>query len=119
MPGGSSQSTTLGAVGGGDLKAAAEVIADGARSLASSWSVQIPPRIRVSVSASSGTISCDAPPAYPGETRARHPLFGDRRHWYGPPGEPFLGPAADARAGAAMARYSQKLDRWIREAGFR
>jgi hypothetical protein len=110
--------TTLGAVGGGDLAAAAAIIADAARANAA-WSQQIPARIRTEVSGNTATISCDAPPAYPGETRARHPLFGDREHWYGPPGEPFLGPAADQKAGAAMARYAQKIDRLCRNAGFK
>lgn len=110
--------TTLGAVGGGDLRAAAEEIADGARALAG-WSKQIPGRITVTVAGNTAVISCDAPPAYPAETRARHPLFGDRAHWYPPPGEPFLGPAADARAGAAMARYARKIDRMCRQAGFK
>jgi hypothetical protein len=115
MPG--TRATTVGAVGGGDLKAAAEVIAGTARELAS-WSKQIPAAINVSVSGSTAEISCEAPPAYPAETRARHPLFGDRHDWYGPPGAPFLGPAADARAGAAMARYARKIDAMCRKAGF-
>jgi hypothetical protein len=109
--------TVLGAVGGGELGEAAEEIAEGARALAS-WSRQIPADISVAVAGDTAIISCDAGPAYPGETRARHPLFGNRDHWYGPPGAPFLGPAADARAGAAMARYAAKVDRLCREAGF-
>ena len=119
MPTTHTQQTTLGVVGGGDLAAAAGVIADTARALAASWSRQIPPAIEVEVAGNTAIISCDVGPAYPGETRARHPLFGDRSHWYGPPGEPFLGPAADASAGAAMARYAQKIDKMVREAGFR
>jgi hypothetical protein len=114
---GGTRVTRLGAVGGGDLAAAANIIADAAKANAA-WSAQIPPRIKTEVSGKTATISCDAPPAYPGETRARHPLFGNREHWYGPPGAPFLAPAADARAGAAMARYSQKIDRMCRAAGF-
>lgn len=110
--------TTVGAVGGGDLAAAAAVIADTARTLAGTWSKQVPESITVEVSGQKATISADAPPAYPAETRARHPLFGDREHWYGPPGAPFLGPAADARAGAAMARYAKKIDRMCKAAGF-
>ena len=110
--------TTAGAVGGGDLVAAAEEIASAARALAAAWSVQIPPSIAVEVNGDTATISTEVGPAYPGETRARHPLFGDREHWYGPPGAKFLAPAADMRAGDAMARYARKLDRWLREAGF-
>jgi hypothetical protein len=109
---------TTGSVGCGDLAAAAEEIAGRARELAA-WSAQIPGRITVDGDEKTMTISCDAPPAYPGETRARHPLFGNRKHWYGPPGEPFLRPAADERAGAALAKYADKVDRWCKEAGFK
>lgn len=112
------QLTTLGAAGGGDLQAAAEVVADGAREIAGRWSASIPERIKVTVSGSTATISCDAPPAWPAETQARHPLFGDREHWYPPPGPPFLGPALDQRADPAMARYAQKIDAMCRRAGF-
>lgn len=112
------QVTTVGAVGGGELGQAAEEIANGARALAG-WSRQIPGNIRVEVAGDMAVISADAGPAYPAETRARHPLFGNRKHWYDAPGERFLGPAADLRAGAAMARYAGKIDRLCREAGFR
>ena len=110
--------TTTGAVGGGDLAAAAEVIAGTARELAGAWSAKIPPSITVEVHGNTAIISADAPNARPAELRLKHPLFGNREHWYGPPGAPFLGPAADARAGAAMARYAKKLDRMCRAAGF-
>ena len=111
--------TTVGAVGGGELVQAAEEIADGARSNAS-WSTSIPGNIRTEqVSEKQVNVVSDAGPAYPAETRSRHPLFGDREHWYGPPGRPFLGPAADERAGDALAKYANKVDRWCREAGFK
>lgn len=113
------QLTTLGAAGGGDLAAAAEEIAQRARELAGGWSRKIPPSIGVDVAGRTATITAHAEPGYAAEVRAWHPLFGDRRHWYGPPGEPFLGPALDERAGAAMARYATKIDRLLREAGFR
>lgn len=115
-----SRVTTLGALGGGgDLAAAAGIIADKARELASAWSAQTPGSISVDVAGNVATISADAPPARPAELRLRHPLFGDRGHWYGPPGEPFLAPAADAAADPAMARYAQKIDGWARRAGYR
>lgn len=110
--------TTTGAAGGGRLEEAAQEIADGARKRAS-WSKQISGGIEVEVDGNIAMIYSDAPPAYPGETRHRHPLFGNRRHWYGPPGEPFLGPAVDERAGAAMAKYAQVVDDMCRERGFR
>jgi len=116
------QLTTAGAVGGGDLRAAAEEIAKGARELAA-WSKQIPPDITVAVAGNTATISCEVGPAYPNETGSRHPVFArgpDPKAWTWVAGNlrPFLGPAADARAGAAMARYAQKIDRMCRQAGF-
>jgi hypothetical protein len=118
MAGSVSRVTTTGAVGGGDLAAAAAIVADKARELAGAWSRKVPPSITVSVSGKVATITADAPDAYPAEMRAKHPLFGDREHWYGPPGEKFLAPAADAAAGKAMARYAQKIDKMARRAGF-
>jgi len=111
------RATALG-VGGGELVQAAEEIADGARSNAS-WSQSIPPNIRTEqVDANTVNVVADAGPAYPGETRARHPLFGNKHHWYGPPGEPFLAPAAEQRAGAAMDKFALVIDRKAMEAGF-
>jgi hypothetical protein len=110
--------TTVGAVGGGELVQAAEEIADGARSNAS-WSTTIPGNIRTEqVSEKQVNVVADAPAAYPAETRARHPLFGNRQYWFGPPGARFMGPAADDRAGPALAKYAEKVDRLCREAGF-
>ena len=116
-----SRVTTTGALGArsSDLGAAAGIIADRARELAASWSRQVPASISVEVSGKVATISADAPPARPNELALRHPLFGDREHWYGPNDRPFLAPAADQQADAAMARYAQKIDGWARKAGYR
>lgn len=109
---------TAAGVGGGDLVQAAEEIADGARSNAS-WSRSVPASIRTEqVDENTVNVVADAPPAYPAETRARHPLFGNRHHWYGPPGEPFLAPAAEQRAGAAIEKFAQAITRKAMEAGF-
>lgn len=115
-----SRVTTTGVLGarGPDLAAAAGIIADRARENASAWSKQIPPNISVEVSGRTATISADVGPARPAELRLRHPLFGNREYWYGPPGEPFLAPAADQASDAAMRRYAQKIDGWARRAGF-
>lgn len=116
--------TTTGALGTRDLRAAAEVIADGARRIAGEWSARIPPSIRVEVSGSTATISSDAPPAYPNEIEGvRHPVFArgpDRREWHWVTNQyrPFLTRAADEQAGPAMARYAEKFDRMLRAAGF-
>jgi hypothetical protein len=112
---------TTGSVGGGELGEAAEEIAAGARGLAA-WSTQVAGGIHVDAGESSATIWTDAPPAYPNETGARHPVFArgarDKWTWVKGDNRPFLGPAADLRAGAAMAKYARKIDRLCRERGF-
>lgn len=106
---------------GDDLDAAANVIADEARRLAS-WSQQIAGDINVDSSGDgrTATVWTDAGPAYPAETGARHPLWGNRKHWYVPAAQqkPFLGPAADAKASDAMDRYAQKFERQLKKTGF-
>lgn len=118
-----SRVTSLGTLNvGGDLGAAAAIIADRARELASSWSVQVPPSISVSVAGRVATISADAPPARPNELNLRHPVFarGPRDEWTWVSGNdrPFLAPAADSASDAAMQRYAKKIDGWARKAGF-
>lgn len=116
---------TTGSVGGGELVQAAEEIADGARKFAATWSTTVPASIRTEqASETSITIVADAPAAYPNEVNSRHPVFAhgpDRAKWTWVPGNnrPFLAPAADSRAGAAMAKYAKKIDRLCRERGFR
>jgi hypothetical protein len=110
--------STVGGVGGGELGQAAEEIAKGARELAG-WSKQISGDIHVDANETTATIWTEAGPAYPAETRARHPLFGNRAYWFGPPGQRFLAPAAEERAGPALAKYAGKIDRLCREAGFK
>ena len=110
---------TLTGSGDHDLQAAAEIIRDGAKVLASSWSRTVPESIGLRMEGKVAIISAGAPAARPAELRLKHPLFGDREHWYGPPGEKFLAPAADARSDAAMARYAKKIDGWAAKAGYR
>jgi hypothetical protein len=112
-------------VGGGggsgdeDLRAAAGIIADGAKGIAAVWSLKIPPSIYVTVDGLVATVHAAAPDARPAEFRLWHPLFGDRSHWYGPPGEPFLAPALDARIDPAMQRYANSIDRYAKKHGWK
>ena len=106
------------------LREAAKVIADRAKANASGWSARIPPSIKVRGGGLELTVSCAAPPAYPNETGARHPVYAqgpDRRDWTWVKGNhrPFLAPAADEKADAAMARYAEKIDKLARAAGFK
>jgi len=113
------QRSTTGSVGGGYLRAAAEEIADGARRLAGGWSDKIPLAVSVEVSGDTAVISCDAPAAYPNEVAGvRHPTFG-HDPWVTNQHRPFLAAAADERAGAAMARYADKVDAMCRARGFK
>jgi hypothetical protein len=102
---------------GGDLGAAAGIVADQARELAG-WSRRIPADIRVEVHGNLATISSSVGPAYPNEIAGvRHPTFG-HDPWVTNQHRPFLAPAADAGADKAMARYAQKIDGWARKAGY-
>ena len=121
-PGLRSYHATSGSVGGGELLDAAEEIADGARENAARWSTSVPASIRTEQHDETHVdIVADADPAYPNETGSRHPVFArgpDRRDWTWVKGNlrPFLAPAADERAGAALAAYAKKVDRMVREA---
>lgn len=110
----------IGGGGSGDvyLAEATNVIADTARGMAS-WSRKIPGSISVSVGEMEAVIAASAPNARPAEYRLPHPLFGDRDYWFGPPGRPFLSPAAEASSDEAMAKYARKIDSWAAKAGFR
>lgn len=107
--------------GGGDkyLREAADIIARAARGFAGTWSRKIPASITVSVDADTATITASAPNARPAELRLEHPLFGNREHWYGPPGEKFLSPAVDSRSDAAAIKYSEKFDAYARKLGYK
>jgi hypothetical protein len=118
---GLSRITALRAVDPGgdlDLRAAAEIVADGAKTLAGTWSAKIPPSIYVTVDGNVATVHAAAPDARPAEFRLMHPLFGDREHWYGPPGERFLAPALDAKADAALQRYMRSVDAYAKKIGW-
>jgi hypothetical protein len=111
--------TGAGVTGGdGDLHEAAMVIAKDAYGRASDWSRSVPASMSVDGDDHMQTITFTAGAAYPAEFRARHPLFGNRRYWYGPPGGPYLAPAADARANDASERYAQIVDEIARENGW-
>ena len=108
-----------------DLGAAAELIAKEARRLAGEWSATIPEQIQVTVDGDTAIVSCAAGPAYPNEVdRVRHPVYGPtlknpRPAWVANKHRPFLGPAAELKAGDAMQRYAQRIDQLAKEAGFR
>jgi hypothetical protein len=98
---------------------AAEEIAAGARGNAARWSRSVPPSIRTEqVDESTVNIVSDAPAAYPNEADpVWHPTFGHRPRVKNAH-RPFLAPAAEERAGAAMDKFAQVIDRRARERGW-
>lgn len=68
-----------------------------------------------------GAGGLEAPNAYMFETQgARHPLFGDKSHWYTQPYRPFLEEAADQAGQDACETYADiAIAVWARESGYR
>lgn len=105
---------------GSDLGAAAKVIADEASRLARGQGlVETADAISVDSDETSATVWVQTGAAYPNEVEGvKHPVFG-HGPWVTNQHRPFLGPACDAKAGDAMKRYSERISRLIKEAGFR
>jgi hypothetical protein len=105
---------------GDDLGQAAQVIADEARRIARGNGMpETAASISVEVSGTTATVYSDSPAAYPNEVAGvKHPTYG-HRPWVLNQHRPFLGPAADAKAGDAMKRFAEKYDRLLAKAGFK
>jgi hypothetical protein len=114
------------------LEAAAGIIAQKAREISGTFSRRIPGSVRVRTYAARGgtTVSGGttyveaggptAPNAFPFDPPkppSRHPLFGDREHWYNQPYRPFLEEAAEAAADKAAEEYAKVIDDWCEETG--
>jgi hypothetical protein len=111
---------------GDDLGQAAKVIADDAsRRALENGMPETAASISVRSDGTTAQVWTDAPAAYPNEVEhVRHPVFGPtllnpHPPWVTNKHRPFLAPAADAKASAAMDRYAKKLDRWLEKAGFK
>jgi hypothetical protein len=105
------------------LREAAEIIAEAARRISSRFSRRIPASVNV-VTNTTGTYVMaggpDAPNAYPfdpPEPPSRHPLYGNRKHWYNQPYRPFLEEAAEEAADKAAEAYAKVIDDWAKELG--
>jgi len=102
------------------LKEAAEVVAEAARTIAAAFSRRIPPATRVKGGITGVRVETDrheAPNAWPFETGAFHPLFGDRDHWYQQEHRPYMSEAADMKAEEAAERFAEVLDDWAKDLG--
>jgi hypothetical protein len=101
------------------MRTAGQTVAAQARSNAS-WSRRIPSAITVSVRQSTISLRLSAAQAPHGrlyELRKswRHPLYGDRAHWFSQRGRPFMQPAVDARTGDVLTAVQVGVNQALRE----
>lgn len=108
------------------LQQAAQVIADRAKEVSSTFSTRIPGSIKVVTSEETGRVQikgggAKAPNAYPFDPPSnppvRHPLFGNRDYWYAQPYRPFLEEAAEAGGDEAAEALANVIDDWAEELG--
>jgi hypothetical protein len=107
------------------LEEAAEIVAEKAREISSGFSRRIPLSVRVRTYRGTTYVEAGGPTAPnafpfdppPGQVPSRHPLFGNRKHWYNQPYRPFLEEAAEEAADKAAEAYAKVVDDWCRETG--
>lgn len=99
----------------GHVGKAAEIIAEGIKARAAEIpSTKIPPTVHVgSFSAETATIYASGQPAVIIETGGRHPLFGDREHWYTQNKVLFMEEGAGRALDKAAAEYGKTVDDWL------
>lgn len=120
---GGSSSSGMDADSAERIKEAAEVIAAGARQNASSFSKRIPAATKaVGDSATKAhviTSGAQAPNAAPFEYAERHPLFGNKKHWYTQPHRPYMERAGRDDLDEAAEAYSEVFDDWAARLGYK
>lgn len=101
---------------GNHVYAAAMKIAEGIKERSGAIpSEKIPPSVHVGQgSPTTATVYADAPNARPIELGLRHPLFGDREHWYPMKQIRFMEEGAALRLDDAAAEYGKTVDDWLR-----
>ncbi len=101
---------------------AGEEFAKAARAISAGFSRRIPAATGVFGDVAGVAVVTDgavAPNAAPFEFAERHPLFGDREHWYPQPHRPYMDEAAVAAYGAGLNEYAKILDPMTDRAGYR
>ena len=108
------------------LEEAAKIILERAKVNASGWSARIPPSLKLKVSGDTARISSNAPPAYPNEIPGvRHPVFGGRgtkrpkAPWVTNQHRPFLAPAGDEAADAALEKFGLYVEDLAHKHGYK
>jgi len=115
-------SGTAGADLSARLREAGELIAGLARANASEFSSRVPGSVRVTGGRSGIYVVAGGPKgpaAYTAEIPSKHPLYGNRKHWYLGPVHPFLGPAGDEGFEAAAEIVARVIEDWAFEYGFK
>lgn len=100
------------------LREAAEIVAMKAREIASAFSTRIPLSVKITGGASRVYIRAGgpvAPNAYPFETGARHPLFGNRNWWYPQPVHEFMEDAYVMTQNDVADAFALVIDDWCKE----
>lgn len=103
--------------GSGNFGKAAEAIAEGIRSRAAQFSRKIPAGVHVGQgSANHATVYASTEPGYAIETGARHPLFGDTKHWYAMKQILFMEEGAANALDQAAEDYGYgEIDDWLKQ----
>jgi hypothetical protein len=108
------------------LKAAAEVAVEAVKFTAERLpSKKIPPSVSsrvvrgIAYVSAGGVGGRQAPNAYMFEEQgARHPLFGNKKHWYDQPYRPFMEAAIEASADEMAEVFADvAIDIWMKESG--
>lgn len=114
---GSSSLSFASTAGSGNFGKAAEAIAEGIRARAAQFSKKIPPGVHVGQgSATHATVYASTEPGYAIETGARHPLYGNRKHWYAMKQILFMEEGAAAALDKAAEDYGYgEIDDWLKQ----
>lgn len=104
---------------GDRLVQAANELADGIRQVSSTFSRKIPESVDVRPAGEDLVfVVADAPNADPIENGKRHPLFGDREHWYKMKKIPFMEQGVKYSIDDAAEVYGKTVDDWLHEVGW-
>ena len=115
------------------LREASQIVADDAKRRSARWSRRVPLSVRLQGGRRSVTIVAGgpaAPQAYTMEGKnsgapVNHPVYGrpDRPRkswtWVAQPPRPFLREAIDANVDKLLVMFSQVVDDWAKERGFK
>ena len=103
------------------LENAAKRVCDEAKSVAATFSRRIPAATSVQSNSRQVSVVTDvtlAPNAPAFEYGERHPLFGNRDHWYKQPTRAYMTIAVSRKANAAMDEIANVVDDYAKKEGF-